>query len=37
MHIPDGYLSPQTCGAFGAAMVPHYPRRASNHGQDGGR
>ena len=22
MHIPDGYLSPQTCGAFGAAMVP---------------
>jgi cobalt/nickel transport system permease protein len=22
MHIPDGYLSPQTCGAFGVAMVP---------------
>src|SRR5438309_7387436 len=22
MHIPDGYLSPQTCGTFGAAMVP---------------
>jgi len=22
VHIPDGYLSPQTCGAFGAAMVP---------------
>src|SRR5436309_6173071 len=22
MHIPDGYLSPQTCGALGAAMVP---------------
>lgn len=22
MHIPDGYLSPATCGAFGAAMVP---------------
>lgn len=22
MHIPDGYLSPQTCVAFGAAMVP---------------
>ena len=22
MHIPDGYLSPETCGAFGAAMVP---------------
>ena len=24
MHIPDGYLSPQTCGAFGAAMVPFW-------------
>ena len=22
MHIPDGYLSPETCAAFGAAMVP---------------
>lgn len=22
MHIPDGYLSPETCGTFGAAMVP---------------
>src|SRR3954463_13886285 len=22
MHIPDGYLSPTTCGAMGAAMVP---------------
>jgi cobalt/nickel transport system permease protein len=22
VHIPDGYLSPQTCGVFGAAMVP---------------
>ena len=22
MHIPDGYLSPATCGALGAAMVP---------------
>lgn len=22
MHIPDGYLSPETCGAFGIAMVP---------------
>jgi cobalt/nickel transport system permease protein len=22
MHIPDGYLSPQSCGALGAAMVP---------------
>lgn len=22
MHIPDGYLSPQTCAVMGAAMVP---------------
>jgi len=22
VHIPDGYLSPQSCGALGAAMVP---------------
>src|SRR3954464_14417681 len=22
MHIPDGYLSPQTCAAFGAGMTP---------------
>lgn len=22
MHIPDNYLSPQTCAAFGAVMVP---------------
>ncbi len=22
MHIPDGYLSPATCGTLGAAMVP---------------
>ncbi len=22
MHIPDGYLSPETCGTFGVAMVP---------------
>ena len=22
MHIPDGYLSPETCGVMGAAMVP---------------
>ena len=22
MHIPDGYLSPATCGVMGAAMVP---------------
>jgi cobalt/nickel transport system permease protein len=24
MHIPDGYLSPTTCLAFGAAMVPAW-------------
>jgi len=24
MHIPDGYLSPETCGAFGVAMVPMW-------------
>jgi cobalt/nickel transport system permease protein len=24
MHIPDGYLSPETCAAFGAAMVPAW-------------
>ncbi len=24
MHIPDGYLSPQTCGVLGAAMVPMW-------------
>ena len=24
MHIPDGYLSPQTCTVFGAAMVPFW-------------
>jgi cobalt/nickel transport system permease protein len=22
LHIPDGYLSPETCGVMGAAMVP---------------
>jgi cobalt/nickel transport system permease protein len=22
VHIPDGYLSPESCGAFGAAMMP---------------
>jgi cobalt/nickel transport system permease protein len=22
MHIPEGYLSPQTCGVFGAVMIP---------------
>lgn len=24
MHIPDGYLSPLTCGTLGAAMVPFW-------------
>jgi cobalt/nickel transport system permease protein len=28
MHIPDGYLSPQTCGVFGAAMVPIWATAA---------
>ena len=27
VHIPDGYLSPETCGAFGAAMVPVWVDR----------
>ncbi|HBE80185.1 MAG TPA: cobalamin biosynthesis protein CbiM, partial [Firmicutes bacterium] len=22
MHIPEGYLSPQTCGVMGAVMLP---------------
>ncbi|PRR82425.1 cobalt transporter CbiM [Clostridium vincentii] len=28
MHIPDNYLSPSTCAAFGVAMIPIW-RRAS--------
>jgi cobalt/nickel transport system permease protein len=24
LHIPDGYLSPETCGVMGAAMVPAW-------------
>src|SRR5438132_10589786 len=24
MHMPDGYLSPETCGAFGVAMIPMW-------------
>ena len=28
MHIPDGYLSPETCGVFGVAMVPVWSRAA---------
>ena len=24
MHIPDGYLSPATCGVFGAVMIPRW-------------
>jgi cobalt/nickel transport system permease protein len=24
MHIPDGYLSPETCAGFGAAMIPFW-------------
>ncbi|WP_026487010.1 cobalt transporter CbiM [Caldanaerobius polysaccharolyticus] len=26
MHIPDGYLSPQTCAALGAAMIPVWAK-----------
>lgn len=29
MHIPDGYLSPQTCVAMGAVMIPVWARAAS--------
>lgn len=29
MHIPDGYLSPQTCAVMGAAMVPIWAAAAS--------
>jgi cobalt/nickel transport system permease protein len=29
MHIPDGYLSPQTCAAMGAVMVPVWATAAS--------
>ena len=28
MHIPDGYLSPETCAAFGAVMVPFWTTAA---------
>ena len=24
MHIPDGYLSPSSCGVLGASMVPAW-------------
>jgi len=26
MHIPDNYLSPSTCAAMGAAMVPVWTK-----------
>jgi len=29
MHIPDGYLSPQTCAVLGAAMVPIWATAAA--------
>ena len=29
MHIPDGYLSPATCGALGAVMLPVWGRAGS--------
>ena len=28
MHIPDGYLSPETCAGFGAVMVPFWAAAA---------
>ena len=30
MHIPDGYLSPSTCAAFGAVMIPAWAVAARN-------
>lgn len=33
MHIPDNYLSPQTCGVFGVVMIPlwvHCIRKVKN-------
>lgn len=30
MHIPDNYLSPSTCAAFGAAMLPVWKKASSN-------
>ena len=29
MHIPDNYLSPSTCAAFGAVMLPVWKRASS--------
>ncbi|WP_297425848.1 cobalt transporter CbiM [Clostridium sp.] len=29
MHIPDNYLSPSTCAAFGAAMLPVWKRASA--------
>ena len=33
MHIPDGYLSPQTCATLGAAMVPVWITAARRVGK----
>jgi cobalt/nickel transport system permease protein len=30
MHIPDNYLSPSTCAAFGAVMLPVWKKASSN-------
>lgn len=30
MHIPDNYLSPSTCAAFGAVMLPVWKRASTN-------
>lgn len=34
MHIPDNYLSPSTCAAFGAVMVPVWKRAATKVKQE---
>jgi cobalt/nickel transport system permease protein len=34
MHIPDNYLSPTTCAALGAAMLPVWKRASSRVRQE---
>lgn len=34
MHIPDNYLSPSTCAAFGAVMVPVWKRATTKVKQE---
>jgi cobalt/nickel transport system permease protein len=33
VHIPDGYLSPQTCGIFAAAMLPIWYKASRSVGK----